>query len=116
MRVLCVDDEPDLLYLFAFVLRRAGHEVMQASNGAEALELLEDVLPDVIVTDLMMPVMDGRELIARLRSDPATANIPILLVTATPDPEVDADEILQKTQGPKRMVETIERLGQRGVA
>jgi CheY-like chemotaxis protein len=115
VKVLCVDDEPDLLYLFSFVLTRSGHEVVQAANGAEALERIAESRPDVIVTDLMMPVMDGRELIERLRADPATADIPILLVSATPDVQVAADAVLPKMHGPKRMLEMVEGL-QRGIA
>lgn len=115
MKILCVDDEPDLLYLFSFVLTRAGHEVVQATNGADALERIAEGKPDVIVTDLMMPIMDGRALIERLKADPATARIPILLVTATPDLQVDADVVIPKMDGVKRLVEAVEGFS-RGVA
>lgn len=116
MKVLCVDDEPDLLYLFTFILTRAGHEVIQATNGEEALARLEDGLPDVIVTDLMMPVMDGAEFVARLRADPRWSAIPVVLVTATTDPQVAADAIVPKMHGPSKVLQKVEELGNRGVA
>ena len=117
MKVLCVDDEPDLLYLFTLVLTHAGHEVVQASNGEEALaRIAESGLPDIVVTDLMMPVMDGRALIEHLRSNPDSARVPILLVTAISDADVPADAVLSKSLGPYRLLDMVEELGQRGAA
>jgi CheY-like chemotaxis protein len=117
VKVLCVDDEPDLLYLFTLVLTNAGHEVVQATNGEEALARIAEVgLPDIVVTDLMMPVMDGLALIEHLRADPSFERIPILLVTATLDARAPADAIVSKTDGPYKLLDMVEQLGQRGVA
>lgn len=63
------------------VFERAGHEVIEAAHGEAALRCVWESPPDLVVTDLMMPVMDGLELIRRLRADPATAGIQILAVT-----------------------------------
>jgi CheY-like chemotaxis protein len=77
-RILVVDDEPDQRFLLRRIFERAGHEVIDASNGAAALQAARDSPPDLVVTDVMMPIMDGAELIRRLRDDPVTAEIPIL--------------------------------------
>jgi DNA-binding response OmpR family regulator len=82
MRILLVEDSPDLRSLFARVLRGNGFEVCEAANGREALDLLTGFDPDVILTDLMMPEIDGFELIRRLRAMASIAGIPIIAMTA----------------------------------
>ncbi len=96
MRIVVVDDEPDLRYLLRRVLERDGHEVTDASNGAAALEAIYHFPPDLVVTDMMMPVMGGAELIRRLRADPGTAQIPILAVTGDAQLAGGADTVLHK--------------------
>jgi CheY-like chemotaxis protein len=96
-RILVVDDEPDLRFILRRILERAGHEVADAGHGAEALECVRGWRPDLVVTDMMMPVMDGRELIRRLRADPATAQIPILAVTGNGELAGAADALLPKS-------------------
>ena len=59
-----------------------GFEVMEANDGREALECISEFRPQLVVTDLMMPVMDGVELIERLRADPETADVPVVAITA----------------------------------
>jgi CheY-like chemotaxis protein len=93
---LVVDDEPDLRYILRRVFERAGHEVADAGNGATALEAVHRSLPDLVMTDMMMPVMGGAELIRRLRADPATAQIPILAVSGDAHLAVGADAVLTK--------------------
>jgi len=82
MRVLVVDDEPDLRALYALNLQEAGHEVLTASNGAEGLGLLTREHPDVILVDLMMPVMDGYEFLQELRKMPEHQRTPTIVVSA----------------------------------
>jgi CheY-like chemotaxis protein len=82
MRVLLVEDAPFLRYAFGRLLRMHGFEVMEANDGREALECLNAFRPELVLTDLMMPVMDGVELIERLRADPATADLPVVAITA----------------------------------
>jgi circadian clock protein KaiC len=77
-RILVVDDEADERFLVGRVLKKQGHEVAVAGEGAAGLEAVREWSPDLVVTDIMMPVMDGVEFIRRLRGDPATAGIPIL--------------------------------------
>ena len=95
-KILIVDDEPDLRYLLRRVFERAGHVVTDAGHGEAALDVIQEALPDLVVTDMMMPVMDGAELIRRLRADPATAQIPILAVTGDAQLAVEADAVLSK--------------------
>lgn len=82
LRVLVVDDESNMRFLLRMVLETEGFEVVEAHHGAAALERVKEEQPDLIVTDLMMPVMNGRELVERLRADTETAGIPILVVSA----------------------------------
>lgn len=81
-RILVVDDDPSLLALVANILGDEGYDVATARNGAEALEQVAAALPSVLVTDLMMPVMDGRALVRACRAVPATARLPIVVMSA----------------------------------
>jgi CheY-like chemotaxis protein len=81
--ILVVDDDADIRGILRVILESAGHEVVEAAHGAAALDLISaQRLPDLVVTDLIMPVLDGTELIGRLRSAPTTAAIPIVVVSA----------------------------------
>ena len=95
-RILVVDDEPDLRYILRRIFERAGHEVTAAGHGAAALDAALASPPDLVVTDMMMPVMDGAELIRRLRADPSTARIPILAATGDVQLAGGADAVLPK--------------------
>src|SRR5258708_9016325 len=90
-RILVVDDEPDQRFLLRRIFERAGHEVTDAGNGAAALTAVCESPPDLVVTDIMMPVMDGAEFIRRLRGNPATPGIPVLAATGDPYLAGDAD-------------------------
>jgi CheY-like chemotaxis protein len=103
-RILVVDDEPDLRFILRRIFQAAGHEVSDAGNGADALERVTGTLPDLVVTDMMMPVMGGRELIRRLRADPSTAHIPILAVTGNGELAGGADALLQKPYQPGQIL------------
>ena len=81
-KVLLCDDEAHILRAAEFKLSRAGYDVATASNGQEAWEAIQANLPDILVTDLQMPRMDGLELSRRVRECPATQDLPILMLTA----------------------------------
>lgn len=84
--ILVVDDDPGTRSLLRLILETAGHIVVEAPHGKAALEIIRPkALPDVVVTDLMMPVLSGAELIERLRSERRTAAIPIVVVSASSD-------------------------------
>ena len=81
-KVLVVDDERGIRELLSDKLAEAGHEVIEAGDGQTALERAWQESPDVILLDVLMPVMDGLQALARLRQDPATEGIPVILLTA----------------------------------
>jgi DNA-binding response OmpR family regulator len=106
--VLVVDDEKDLVELISYNLRRNGYDVLTAGNGKEALETAQRAIPDLVLLDLMLPGMEGTEVTRRLKSDPRTAGIPIIMVTAKgEEPDVvlgltiGADDYITKPFSPK---------------
>jgi CheY-like chemotaxis protein len=105
-KVLVVDDEPDMRLLLRMVFEKAGHEVVEAQNGRVALERLHESRPDVLITDRMMPVMTGQELIGRLHADPQDRDIPVVLVSANPEGVEGADAVLAKPYRPNEVLET----------
>jgi DNA-binding response OmpR family regulator/cellulose synthase/poly-beta-1,6-N-acetylglucosamine synthase-like glycosyltransferase len=86
-RVLVVDDDESVRRVVQFALEEAGHEVVVAEDGAEALVLLDDTSCDLVIADLTMPRLDGLGLVERLRSAEATRSIPIVLMTGRDGPE-----------------------------
>jgi CheY-like chemotaxis protein len=81
--LLVVEDIPNVLELLEVTLRFQGYEVVSARNGQEALEILENVSPALIITDILMPKLDGFALVQELRSNPKTMNIPVIFLSAT---------------------------------
>lgn len=81
-KILAVDDEPELTDLMHYHLVRAGHDVTTAANGWEAIHAVRTNRPDIILLDLMLPDLDGFGVCEILRRDPATATIPIIIVSA----------------------------------
>jgi CheY-like chemotaxis protein len=82
LRVLLVEDAPFLRYAFGRLLRLHGFDVREANDGREALASVSSFHPQIVLTDLMMPVMDGVELIRRLHDEPETAALPVVAITA----------------------------------
>jgi CheY-like chemotaxis protein len=82
MKILLAEDEPDVQLIARLSLKRGGFEVKTANNGIEALAQVATERPDVILLDWMMPGMDGFETCTRLKADPATADIPVIFLTA----------------------------------
>lgn len=81
-KILVVDDEKDIVEMIAFNLQRNGYDVITAHKGDDALDLAERQIPDLIILDLMMPGLDGTEVTRRLKADPRTKNIPLIMLTA----------------------------------
>jgi two-component system, OmpR family, phosphate regulon response regulator PhoB len=109
--VLVVEDEPDIRNLVVHHLTREGFRCRVAASGAEALARVRTATPDLVVLDLMLPEMDGLEVCRRLRADPATATIPIIMLTAKADEvdrvvglEMGADDYVAKPFSPKELV------------
>ena len=94
--ILVVDDDQDIASFVAFNLEIQGYEVMRAKDGQEALELLETRRPDLAVIDWMMPRMDGVQLTQRLRAEPLTSALPVIMLTAK---SMTIDKVLGLTAG-----------------
>src|ERR1041385_484762 len=119
-KILVVDDEPEAVELVEFNLKQAGFTVATAAEGATALKKARDLLPSVIVLDLMLPEMDGFEVCKMLRRDHATARIPIIILTAKAGEidrvlglELGADDYLTKPFSPRELVLRVKNLLQR---
>jgi CheY-like chemotaxis protein len=107
---LIVDDEPDIRFLLRITLELAGYAVIEASHGEAALESVRASHPALVITDRMMPRMDGGELIRRLRADVGTVAIPIVMLTGTNGPQPGADAMLAKPFEPEALIELVSRL------
>lgn len=81
-KILAVDDEKTIVRLVQVNLEREGYEVVTAYDGREALEKVESEKPDLIVLDVMMPYMDGFEVLQQLKKNPETRDIPVIMLTA----------------------------------
>lgn len=81
-KVLIVDDEPNILKLVTFILKSNGYDTIEASSGIECLEKAETEKPDIIILDVMMPEMDGFEAAKKVKSNPITRHIPILMLSS----------------------------------
>ncbi|MBN1913964.1 MAG: response regulator [Candidatus Omnitrophica bacterium] len=81
-KILIVDDEEHILAVLEKRLEASGYDVIKAVNGKEALEAAKSAIPDLVVTDLVMPNMDGAELADAMESDPVTRGIPVIILTA----------------------------------
>jgi DNA-binding response OmpR family regulator len=117
IRVLLVEDDPAVRRILTLQLQTRGFDVRTAADGAEGFRALQEDLPDCVVLDLMMPVMDGFELLKRIRSLGRTENLPVLILTASEDErhrlrtqQYLADAYVNKPYELDRVVLTIERL------
>jgi two-component system chemotaxis response regulator CheY len=109
-RILIVDDEPDLRGMVRLILELAGHDVLEAHHGAAALQRISEGRVDLLITDVMMPVMDGTELIDRLRADPERAKLPIIVLSASPHNVERADHVMRKPFAPAELRQTAAQL------
>jgi len=109
-RILIVDDEPDLREMVRLILEMAGHEVAEAHHGRAALDYLRANDVDLLITDIMMPVMGGAELIDALRAADATANMPIIVLSASPHHVANANVVMRKPFLPASLREEAARM------
>jgi len=116
--VVCVEDEPEMIDLVRLILAREGFEVVGVAGGLEGLETIERLQPDLVLLDLMMPDMDGWEVYRRMKANPATANIPVIVVTAKAQ-SIDkvlglqvakVDDYITKPFGPAQLLRSIEKV------
>ena len=114
-KVLVVDDEIHIVHVVAIKLRSNGFEVITASNGSEAFESACTQKPDIVVTDLQMPVMDGVEFVTKLRENESTKDIPVIMLTGRSftfnqeqKERLRISECLCKPFSPKELLKKIE--------
>lgn len=110
-KILLVDDEKDVVDLLAFHLKNAGFQTIAAYQGEDALAKIQKDLPALVVLDLMLPGIDGIEICKRLKRDPATAALPVIMLTAKGDEvdkllglELGADDYITKPFSPREVV------------
>lgn len=118
-KILLIDDDPDFVEAVKVIVEKGGYEVRVAYDGQEGLEAVAEEKPDLIVLDVMMPVMNGHETCARLKKDKETAEIPVILLTAVADRvttstythrdmlESEAEDYMPKPVEPKELLELI---------
>jgi two-component system alkaline phosphatase synthesis response regulator PhoP len=116
-KVLVVDDEPNIRNILDFTLGAEGYLVIAAGDGEQGFEVALAELPDLILLDVMMPRSDGFEVCRRLKEDPRTAHIPVVMLTAKSGRDdrlqgeaARADGYITKPFSPQRVVETVQSL------
>jgi two-component system, OmpR family, phosphate regulon response regulator PhoB len=110
-RVLVVDDEPDICALVAYHLAKAGFRVSTAANGGDALASVRDEEPALVVLDLMLPGVSGYDVLERIRAEPNTRDVPVIMLTARREEEdrirglsLGADDYVTKPFSPQELV------------
>ena len=118
-RVLVADDEDSIRVLCRVNLELAGYEVMEAADGPGALDAIRQRTPDAVLLDVMMPGATGWEVLREVRADPATASVPVIMLTAlqSEDDQISAwdggaDEFLAKPFNPMALADLVERVRQ----
>jgi two-component system chemotaxis response regulator CheY len=118
-RILVVDDSPTMRRLAASTLRAAGYEVVEAEDGQAGLDRLVETEIHAVVTDLNMPVMDGLVMTERVRTNPQTSAVPVLMVTTESSPEMrergrvaGSTGWITKPYAPQKLVSSVRRICQ----
>ena len=116
-KILVCDDDPLLVDLLEYRLTSRGYQVIVAEDGGKALRRLQEVRPDAILLDAMMPVIDGYEVLRQIREDASTADIPVIMLTARKQEqdivtalELGANDYLVKPFIPEELVARLARL------
>ncbi len=118
-KILCVEDDPDMIEYIRLILERAGYDVVGADGGVEGLEAMRREKPDLILLDLMMPEMDGAEVLLHKKQDPSIRDIPVIALTALNSPfdqimwlaRTDLQDFIVKSKLPRReLIARIERV------
>jgi len=116
--LLCVEDEPEMIDLIRLILGRRGFEVRGANGGQEGLDMIRQEKPDLILLDLMMPIMDGWEVYQQIKADENTKDIPVIVVTAKAQ-SIDkvlglhiakVDDYIAKPFNPQELLASVERV------
>jgi CheY-like chemotaxis protein len=114
-KILIVDDEPDVLKVESFRVKKLGFDVVTAVNGEEALAMIKQEIPNLVLLDLRMPKIEGSEVCMRVKADKDLNRIPVILVTASSENIKDtatscrADDYLIKPFAPEELARMIEK-------
>lgn len=117
-RILCIEDEPEMIDLIRLILGRRGFEVLGAAGGTAGLKEVREQLPDLVLLDLMMPDMDGWEVYQQMKADDSTRNIPVIVVTAKAQ-SIDkvlglhiakVDDYIAKPFSPQDLLNSVEKV------
>jgi DNA-binding response OmpR family regulator len=116
-KILVIEDDPATSRLIDYSLRHEGYQVITAFNGLEGIRKAKNEAPDLVILDVMLPGLDGFEICHRLRSEPATAPLPILMLSAKAQDvdkntglKVGADDYLSKPAAPAEIVRMVGKL------
>ena len=118
-KILCIEDDLDMIDYIKLILGKAGYEVIGADGGAKGLEAMRQELPDLVLLDLMMPGMDGAEVLLRKGEDETIRDIPVIALTALNSPfdqvmwlaRTDLQDFIVKSKLPRReLIARIERV------
>ena len=122
MRILVIDDDPDMVTIISMLLSINGHTPIGAYGGGEGLKIAQEMLPDLILLDIMLPDIDGFEVLRELRMDRSTQGIPVVFVTAMCSPEneerarnMGAQGYITKPYQRDKLMETVRRAAHAGV-
>jgi two-component system, OmpR family, response regulator VicR len=118
IRIVCIEDEPDMIALLHQLLIRYGFEMMGAKTGKEGVALVQELQPDLVLLDIMMPDMNGWSVYEQLKNDTATATIPVIVVTARATPseklmalrQAKVDDYIIKPFAPSQLKDSIDRV------
>ncbi|MEY3659607.1 MAG: response regulator [Pseudohongiellaceae bacterium] len=121
-KIVIIEDEPDILEVLSYNLRREGFEIMSATDGNQGLALVKRELPDLVLLDLMLPGMDGVELCTNIKKHPQTQHTLLIMVTAKGEESdivlglgVGADDYVTKPFSPKELVARVKAVLRRGI-
>lgn len=118
-KILCIEDDPDMIDYIQLILGKAGYSVIGADGGANGLEAMREELPDLVLLDLMMPGMDGADVLQRKAEDDTIRDIPVIALTALDSPfdqimwlaRTDLQDFIVKSKLPRReLIARIERV------
>lgn len=117
-KILCIEDEPEMIDLIRLILGRRGFEVHGAAGGLEGIKMIREMLPDLILLDLMMPDMDGWEVYQQMKADASTRDIPVIVVTAKAQ-NIDkvlglhiakVDDYIAKPFSPQELMDSVDKV------
>ena len=122
-KIVVIEDETDILEVIAYNLKREGYEVVTSTSGEDGLEKIEKTKPNLVVLDLMLPEVDGIELCRKLKADPVTQSIPVIMVTAKGEESdvvlglgVGADDYVTKPFSPRELTARVKAVLRRSKA